>query len=179
MAQLKTKHFKALELFEEGTLSLKEIAHAVGINISDFYDLVEGDTKSVGDTATLFRAEIEKITKRSNAKIKVLVKDTKKIALQLLNDRIRQLKSKSALTGPQRTEYMKALDTLSKVTPKVEIGSFAIHKGLSAEDLVNEFKRLSALARQSLNGGRVQSPQQGQPGTLPGSSAGGNRLPKE
>ncbi len=156
MAKLSPKHWKALELFEEGTLSLKEIAKACHINQDVFYDLVEGDTSSQGETATLFKSEIDKITTRSAAKIRVLVKDNKKLALQKMNDFLREVQTKK-LTSPILKQVVSCANSLSKLTPSVSIGSISYTKGFTAEDLTYEFNRLSTLARNALESSGIPS----------------------
>jgi hypothetical protein len=167
MAKLQPKHFKALQLFEDGLLSLKEIAAACQIELTNFYKMVEGDTATVGDIATLFKAELDKITIRSGEKIKVLVKDNKKIALEMMNARLRSLKNKPKLNEKEVTELNRHINALSKVTPRVEIGTFSYHQGLTAEDLASEFTRLSAIARAALDGRGVSGSGQEASGRIP------------
>ena len=175
---LKPKHYKALELWEEGILSIKEIAAACGIPLDQMYDMFEGDATGIGGIAHLFKAELDKITVRSAQKIKVLIKDNKKIALEMINNRLKELK-KNDLTKETSAEVVKLTNTLSKVTPKVEIGSYnalSFTKGMTPEELVYEFRRLSAIARNPSLGGGVPGAsggaKRGVPGlTEPGSAA--------
>ena len=176
---LKAKHWKALELFEESILTFKEIALTCNIAIQDIYDLFEGNAQRVGTVAHLFKAEADKITVRNAIKIRQLTKDNKKIALYMMNDRLKELKKKKTRNKLDSNEVSRILTTLTKATPSVEIGSFSITKGLTQEEIVEEFKRLNALAQFALERGRIQRSGKGKPGELPGPTPGGDPLPEE
>lgn len=174
-AGLQPKHWKALELIEEGSVSLKEIAQACQIPLDTMYDLYEGDTKKTGEIGNLFKSELDKITARNSAKVKHLVKDNQKLALYKINEYLRATSKKKPT--PELVEEMNSvLRSISKSMPSVEIGSLSISRGLSAEDLVNEFKRLSSVARFALDGGRVSGARAGRSGILPASSRRGDSV---
>lgn len=157
---LQARHWKALELIEEGTLSYKEIADTIKMDRDSFYALCEGDQKKMGTTAALFKSELNKIKERNTAKIKHLVKDNKKVALYLMNDRLKELKAKKDsgknLSGNDIKEITRITNTVNKSTPNVEIGEFSIQRGMTKEELRDEFRRLSALARDALVRKRVR-----------------------
>lgn len=179
-AGLGPKHWKALELWEEGVLSLKEIAAACGWSSDVLYDLFEGNPTKVGAVAHLFKAEVDKITTRTAQKVRTLVKDNKKLALLMLNNRLKELR-KAPIDDESSQELTRILNSLAKATPTVEIGSYSLSmtKGLTAEELVYEFKRLSALARNASVGGGV--PKAGEAGArrIPGLAEPGGTAPKE
>ena len=52
--QLSPKHWKALELIEEGTLSIKEIAKSIGWTDWHLYELMSGNTAKTGSAGELF-----------------------------------------------------------------------------------------------------------------------------
>ena len=174
---LKPKHYKALELWEEGILSIKEIAKACDFPVDSMYDLFEGNAQKQGQAAHLFKAELDKITTRTSAKVRHLVKDNKKIALGMMNDRLKALKAKGDLTEKESGEVSKLMGVLNKATPGVEIGSFhalSITKGMTPEELVYEFRRLSAIARNPSVGGRVSSVGPGKQSRIPDTSDTGS-----
>jgi hypothetical protein len=164
-ARLSPKHWKALELIEEGSLSLKEIAKSVGWSDRTLYELYEGNTEKTGSTGDLFNAELRKIHVRNTAKVKHLSKENKKLTLIKLNEYLRKIQTEK-LSGPLVDKLAKILNTLAKSTPKVEIGSFSYTRGLTAEDLINEFKRLKAVARNTLDGKGVPGSGEAGPGEL-------------
>ncbi len=177
-AALQAKHYKALELFEEGFLSIGEIAKTVGIPERMMYWLFEGNAEKAGSLAHLFKEELEKITNRSNAKIKQLTKDNKKLALYKINEFLRKQQKKKADPTMMR-ELVKIMNSHNKMTPGVEIGAFNYTKGLSPEDLRHEFDRLTAIARSSLNPRGVPSIEQGEPGSLPDLTSGRDTVSEE
>ena len=177
-ASLSPKHFKALELIEEGQLSLKEIAKAIGLSYDHLKDLYQGDIARCGQTGELFKSEVNKITARNSARVKHLVKDNMKLALLKMNERLRELQAKKA--DPEMIkELTSILNSVSKSTPNVEIGSFSITKGLTAEEMIHEFKRLGSIARFSLVGKGVSGAKQGRPGILPVPAGDGSTVSEE
>jgi len=148
---LSVKHWKALQLIEEGQVSLKEIAVACDMPYDSLMRLYEGNVEKMGNTAALFQSELQKITKRNSKKIRELVKDNKKLALVKMNDYLRAAQSKKP-TQAMMKEINGMLNSLAKSTPTVEIGSFSYTKGITDEDLKNEFKKFSAIARDALVG---------------------------
>ena len=176
-ASLSPKHFKILELIEEGSLSLKEIAKAVNLSYQYVRELHSGSDKT-GQMGELFQSEMNKITSRNASRVKHLVKDNQRLALLKMNEYLRELQTKKA--DPEEIERITTiLNSLSKSGPSVEIGSFSIHKGLTAEEMIHEFKRLGSIARFSLIGKGVSSSKQGGPGTLPLPLGHGSSIPEE
>lgn len=164
--KLTPKHWKALTLLEEGTLTYTEIAAACGFKRDDFQQLCDGDCRD-GETAVLFKAELDKIAQRDWDKVKTLVKDNKKLAMFKLNEWLRTCQKKKPdhiMIG----QINKTLLAMGKATPALEIGSFTYNEGMSPEDLVYEFKRLTSLARSALNTRGVPGSGQQGPEGLPG-----------
>lgn len=165
---LQPKHWQALELWEEGIMSIKEIAGACKIPVHAMYHMFEGNAQKVGQTAHLFKSELDKITARTASRVRTLVKDNKKLALLQMNDRLKEL-HKVEKPGPEQTkEIVSIMNTLNKATPGVEIGSYHslnFTKGMTAEELVYEFRRLTALAKHpSVGDGVRQSSPKGEGG---------------
>ena len=175
---LSAKHYKALELFEEGLLSIKEIAKACGFGESDMYKLFEGNIQKMGETAALFKEEVAKITQRTVAQTRDITKDCKKLAMYALNDRLRELKQMKP-SKSVTDEITRIMNSLAKSTPNVEISSFSVSKGLTAEELRHEFTRLSAIARNASLTGRFPTFEPGEPGEIPGTTESGDTVPEE
>jgi hypothetical protein len=154
--KLGPKHLKALELMAEGRLPLKEIAKICGWAESYFYDLVEGNAEKTSNVAFLFSAEVDKINAKNTKRIKSLSKDIQRMILSSWDAKIKNEDGKQ-LTEDEEKQRVAIYNAIAKATPNVEIGSFSYTKGLSAEDLVNEFKRLKSLASDS-RGVRSASP---------------------
>jgi len=166
--QLSTKHWKALELLEEGTLSVKEIARSIGWTDWTLYELMSGNTKKNGELGELFYSELKKLHSRNQSKVKHLFKDNQRLALIKLNERLRELKAGPA-DAIASAEICKIMNSLGKAGPSVEISntSYSVTHGMTPEELVHEFKRLGTLARSTLDGAGVSSPKPGGQGTLP------------
>lgn len=144
LSELSPKHLQALELIRLGTLSYKQIAHAVGWSEPYLYDLIAGDTAKCGSSASLFAAEVDRIDAELMKKIKHLSKDVKQGILAKFDEYVKQYQGKK--TNKQaRREMCSIMHAIAKVTPNVEIGSFSYTKGLSIEDIYNEFRRLKGL----------------------------------
>ena len=180
-AKLSDKHWKALQLIEAGELTLKQIADASGISRQSLYDLYEGDSSKEGEIATLFQVEIRRIERDLVKKIQKLTKSNKKHAHELIQQALVQIKERKVL----RAEDMKLIATLNnsiaKSTPNVEIGSLTYNytKGLSAEDLVNEFTRLRTITEGASQRGAVQKTKPGRSGILYTSSSRGDNAEEE
>ena len=176
---LQPKHWKALSLWEEGLLSIGEIADACGMSKDNLYHLFTGDVNTAGDVAALFKSELDKITERRSAQIKVLTKDIKFRAMDMLNQRLKEIQADGPLGPEESIEVTKIMTALAKETTNVVNNSFSITKGLSERDIVDEFKRLSAVARFALNGGRVSRLKSGGEGLLPLPTTGRDSVQEE
>lgn len=177
--ELQPKHWKALELFEEGVLSIRDIGKACQIDERSIYELFEGDAQRQGQVAHLFKSELDKITARTSAKIKTLSKNNQFNAHILLDERLKELKKNKVLTKEESLEVVKIMGVLNKATPSVEIGSMSFTKGLTAEELRGEFTRLTALAEQAVKSGGIRSLGAGGSGSIPELAPGRNRIPEE
>jgi len=179
-AGLQPKHYKALELLAEGSLSIKEVGEACGIEPQSMYALVEGDIGKLGQVAALFQSQLNKLNAKTNDKIRVLSKDSKKKALYMINERLTHLKRAGNLGEREVREVTRIMNTLTKSTPTVEFNqNVSIYKGYSPEEIVHEFKRLSAVARHTLNGTGVPGFKQRRAGEILDSAGDGSPVAEE
>lgn len=179
-AGLQPKHWKALELLSEGSLSIKEVAKACDISVDAMYDLYEGNTQKMGEIAAIFHSELEKITLKNTEKIRHLTKDSKAKALKMINERLAYLKSNGKLDAEGSREVTRIMNTLAKSSPTVEFNQqVSIYKSHTPEELVYEFRRLSAIARHALDGGGVQGTGTSGTGELPDADGLGGPLAKD
>lgn len=175
---LSPKHWKALELIEEGSLSLAEISESLGWATDTIYQLCEGNVERMGNVGALFKEELLKIQARHTERIKYLTKETKSLGLRKMNEYLRSLTNRKADSKLVR-EVLAVMNTLAKSTPNVEIGQFSYTKGLNPEDLVNEFRRLSSVAKSAFVGKGVSGSEQGEPGEIPGFAQRRSELSEE
>ena len=177
--QLSPKHWKALELIEEGLLPIVQIARLVGWSEWTLYELMSGNIQKTGTLGELFYSELKKMHARNVSKVKHLTKDTQRLALIKLNERLRELKA-SPPTETITKEICKILVSIGKIVPNIEINqSYSFTKGMTPEELVHEFNRLKSVAESTLDAKGVQSSKQGGSGALPTLTKRGSRLPKE
>ena len=176
--QLSPKHWKALELIEEGLLPIRQIAKLVGWSEWTLYELMSGNIQKTGTLGELFFSELKKLHARNVSKVKHLAKDNQRLALIKLNERLRDLKSQPP-TETITKEICKIIVSIGKIVPNVEINqSYSFTKGMTPEELVHEFNRLRSVAESTLDAKGVQSPESGGSGALPAPSERGSRLPK-
>jgi len=145
---LSPKHWKVLELIEENTLSYKDIALSVGWSVDYLYDLIEGNEQKTSGLVHLFQAELAKISQRWQSQEKKLNRSNRFRAQLLLNDRLKDIQ-RNKVTKEKSLEITKILATLAKSTPHVEM-NLSYYKGLTKEELENEFKKFAAMATRAL-----------------------------
>ena len=156
--KLTEDHRKALQLIENGNLSINQIADECNVPRETLIMLISGNTELTGVTGELFKSELSKIHQRNVKYVKRLFKENQKLGLAKLNERLRFLMNEPA---DENTTYelCKIMSALGKAGPAVEISntSYSITKGMTAEELIHEFNRLETLAKSTLDGGRVSS----------------------
>ena len=177
--QLSPKHWKALELIEEGSLPIKVIASTIGWKPMTLYDLMSGNTARTGSVGELFYSELKKQHSRNVSKVKHLFKDTQRLALIKLNQRLRELQEQPP-TEEATKEITKIMNSLGKAGPSVEINNNTLmFRGMTPDELRQEFSRLGTLARSALDGTGVSSPVAGRSRALPPLDVGGSEVPEE
>ena len=169
---LSEKHWKALQLIDEGKSSLKEIAKICDWSAAYMYDLYEGDTEKGGKIAELFQAEVRKLENKNVSRIKTLTKDNKQLALRMMNEFLRRKMSMEYVSDDDTKLITTVFNALSKATPNVEIGSmsWSYVKGLTTEELVHEFNKLKSLAEGSSDSRGVSKAGSGSSRVLPSSA---------
>jgi len=164
--KLSPKYLKALQLLEDNTLSIKDIAAQCGIATDSLYELHEGRLEKWGPEGKLFYEKIQELGKRKDKQIRDLVKKNKILSQRLVNEYLGEITQEKNKTKKNKAIYQvtKIVNALAKSTPNVEIGSFTYQKGLSPEDIYAEFKRLSGL---TLDRSAVQGASTGRAGEIP------------
>ena len=147
-AQLSETHWKAIELIADGKHSLKEVAQLVGLSPTTLYNLYEGND-AAGGTGTLFQAEIRKLDQKHLKRIKSTLVENKAISLRLMNDFLKRKLATDYVSDEDIKTICTVYNSLTKSGIGVEINntSFSYIKGLSAEELMHEFNRLTSLAK--------------------------------
>lgn len=178
MAGLTPKHLKALSLIEENSgLSVGEIAKASGFNASYLYKLMEADPDT-GPIGQLFKTHLNKVYDNIGKRVKKNTKATQDVLIKKLKKWSEDLPA-SKMNAEHVKKACDILHALAKSTPKVEIGSLSITRHFSTEEIVNEYKRLTALARFALEGTGVPGIAEGGKGALHRLIAPGGAVPEE
>lgn len=170
LSDLDEKHWKALGLINEGGLTMKEISKRAGIEYTYFTDLYAGDTERCGRIAAVFQAEVKKILNKKDGKISVLMKESKELCLQQIVRVTKDIKKKVRLSKDDQNLLVKLTTAVGRIQPEIKIDKFQYKyvKGLSAEELISEFKRLGAVAEGPSDSRSVQTAESGGSRDLPG-----------
>jgi hypothetical protein len=161
MKTLPPKYQKALALISTGSLTLGEVAKQAGLADKTLYNLVEGADVHKSESGRLFFEEYKKIEKDRDREIRNLIKGNKKKVHQIISKWLEANQNKPKVDKSLMSTAVSVANVLAKSTPNVEIGSFSYTKGLSAEDLFSEFKRLKGLAEVGVNRSRVSGVAEG------------------
>ena len=172
---LPKKYLDALNLISEGNLSFKQIAHTCNIGETTFYDLVEGNYTDGPLIQAKFTSALNDINKRRDKEIRDSIKSCKKKTYYLIDSFLANFKSVKKTDEKLISTLTSVANALAKSTPNVEIGSFSYTQGLSAEDIIHEFNRLTAAAFERRG---LQRANQGGSGQIP-DSTGQNRIAEE
>ena len=176
---LDKKYLKALSLLEAGNLTYREIAKQCSINIDTFYHLIEGDYKDSVAIQQKFTEILSEIQKRRDKEIKDLLKSNKKETHDLINRWLLDQKRVKSVPNKLMPTIVSVANALAKSTPNVEIGSFSYTKGLSVEDIANEWQRLKGLAGSKVVGRGVSRLAEGRTGTSALVDGAGSTAPQE
>ena len=146
--ELKDKHWEALELIEDGDLTLKKVATSVGIDYRELMRLISGDVEQAGKRAALFESEFKKIKKKKDARIDQLMTLSKELCLGQCSRIIKDIKKKGRLSKDDQGMVVKITTAVGRVQPSVKIDKlqYQYTRGLTVEELISEFKRLGAVA---------------------------------
>jgi len=174
---LNKKHLKALDLLKTTDLPIIEIARQSGMSEFHLHDLIKGRGKA-GSVAGEFSEHYQKITDELDKKTVIETKELRHLVVSRLREWV-----ESATKIPQKMNQIvrkQAIDILNalKQQPTYNIGSVSYSRGLSPEDMVNEFRRLSALAESSLDARAVRSAGSRGPRVLPAPTGRRNKAEK-
>lgn len=148
--ELNEKHWESLKLLESG-LTRKEVAAQMGWSYEHFEDMCQGNVKSIGQAADLFKKELQKLEEKRDANIKFLVSRNIEAAQTLIHASLDEYKGRKKLTHEEKKLIATINNSLNKSTPTVNIKSlsYSYTQGLNPEDLIHEFQRLKSIAENS------------------------------
>ena len=165
---LNHKHLKALELLKNN-MPVSEVVKQAGIQRSQIYDLIAGNEKA-GPVAQEFGQEFQKKMEEQDKRIAEIQKDLKETVFT----KLRAWTKTNKITEGNRKSFVDISKVL-QTGPVYNIGSVSYSRGLSAEEMINEFKRLRAASEGALDRRTVSSLIPQGPGVLPVLAGRGNQ----
>ena len=149
---LNEKHWEALKLLESG-LTRKEVAAKMGWSEDHFNDMCQGNPRSIGQAADLFKKELQKLETKRDDNIKFLVARNIEAAQTLIQASLDEYKGRKRFTQEEKKLITTINNSLNKSTPAVNIKSlsYSYTQGLTPEDLIHEFQRLKSIAEISFS----------------------------
>ena len=159
--ELSEKHWQMLKLLED--LPRKEVAEAIGISADHLDRLCCGNIEKCGYTATLFKKEYLKLQTKQAEETKHLVVQNTKTAQKLIARVFDDIHVKKTISAEDRKILSMYTNALSKFIPSVNIKnlSYSYTKGLTAEEMIHEFKRLKTVAESSFERGGISETPEG------------------
>jgi len=146
--RLSPSQLKALKLLRGTDYSLKRVAELSNIHYDEMCDLYAGLPPS-DPVVQLFGSELKKIDKNKADKIKRITRENKLIVMEEINEFL--LANRRDGVRDEDT-LVSVLNALSKASVGIEINQNIqnnIFAGMTPQELVHEYKRLTALAASS------------------------------
>ena len=165
--KLSEKQWKALELFEQDK-SRKEVAKAVGVSERYLGYMCVGNVEKGGKVATLFKTQYSRIMEKSRQETNDLLDSNLKLGQKIMTDIMSDIDKKKTKSPEDKKIISLYTNAIAKCKPATNIKnlSFSYTKGLDAEELMHEFKRLTTIAESSFNRGEVREAPKGRTGAL-------------
>ena len=150
MAEVKLteKHLRLLELAKRNRYSDDELAEKVGFTPEHVNELLVGNP-CTGETGKLFQIELRKVDREVETRIS---RKTNLCREKLINKLISWAEyaggGSEVDTKTRHKMMVDAINALNKAMPyQVNIENYTWKEGMTAEEAVNEFKRIKGLAR--------------------------------
>lgn len=169
-SKLTEKHFKALELLKTGELSLPKVGKLVGFSETYMKDLSKGK----GNIGQLFQAELKKGSKELEEKTQLMIVKTRAVLIKKLSEWANNINTDDIDSRFKQKMVVDAIKVLTTTSPMVNIESNSWYTNLQGSDLVNEFKRIKALAKGTAVRERVSETPEGGTGEVPVSPEAGD-----
>jgi hypothetical protein len=165
--KLSEKHWKMLEMLEND-MSRKDVAKAVDVSEMYLGYLCVGNVEKAGKVATLFKTEYTKIMEKSRRETNDLLDSNLKLGQKLMKEVMENIQAKKKKTAEDKKILSMYTNAIAKCKPATNIKnlSFSYTKGLGAEELMHEFKRLTTIAEASFDRRSVSETAEGRAGEL-------------
>ena len=155
--KLSEKHWQALELLSKD-IPRKDVAEKMGWKRNYLDQLCIGAVTSAGGVAGLFKSEYEKVKAKSKKETDDLIHGNLKAAQKLMKEVFDEIGGKKKKSDADKKILSMYTNAIAKCQPSVNIKnlSYSYTKGLNAEELVHEFKRLKTIAEGSFDRGQIR-----------------------
>jgi len=167
-SDLTPRHFKLLGYIRDNKYSYEELSKKSGFDEAYISDLLHGNVLKTGIVGQKFMSELKKVDEEVESRIS---RKTHFVREKLMNKLIQWIDAAGGGadldTKTKHKQLVDAINAVSKTMPyMVNVNQFAWKEGMSAEEAINEFKRLKAMAEKSVVRRRIQE-------LVPGGSAEG------
>ncbi len=177
--QLSEKHLKALELLKRNRLSIPDIAKQVGIDANTLHNLIN-KAPSTGELGRLFQVEFKKIDQIVEERTNRKMIQAREILYDRLLAWVKTIKNVTDITTKTKHKMLiDAINAMNKAYPQINIESYTWKTGMSQEDALNEFRRLTAVAKEATIGGRIQKAIEGGSIQIPLPPRQADQLPED
>lgn len=166
--KISEKQWKMLEMIEND-MSRKAVALAANVSERYLGYLCVGNVEKGGNVAILFKTEYSKIMEKSRRETNELLDANLKLSQKIMTDILSDIEKKKTKTPEDKKIISLYTNAIAKCKPATNIKnlSFSYTKGLDAEELMHEFKRLTTIAESSFDRRPIPESSQGRTGTLP------------
>jgi hypothetical protein len=149
-------------------MSRKDIAAEIGWTKQHLDYLCIGSVEKAGGVATLFKGEYMKIMAKVANETDTLLKSNLKMSQKLMREVFDEISDKKKKTAEDKKILSMYTNAIAKCQPNVNIKnlSYSYTKGLNAEELVHEFKRLKTIAESSFDRESIPEAAKGRARTL-------------
>jgi predicted AAA+ superfamily ATPase len=152
-------------MLKENQMSARDIAKSVGMHESTLYGLMSGDDQS-GPIGQLFHSEYDKVKKAVEERTQQKITEVRDSLVDKLKKWVATVSTDDMTSSMKHRQMVDALNALSRALPMVNVSTNIYQTNLSAEDLINEFKHLTSVARASAIRGRVSTAIEGGAGEV-------------
>jgi hypothetical protein len=154
--KLTEQHYRLLDLYKNNKYSTEQLAEKSGFSESYINDLIVNNP-TTGETGKLFAAELRKVDREIEARISWKNNRAREKLVNTLIQWSEHANGDNIDTKTRHKMLVDAINALNKAMPyQVNIENYTWKEGMTAEEAVNEFKRIKGLARAASIRRRVQ-----------------------
>ena len=148
-SKLTDKHYQLLELIRRNKYEVSELAEKSGFSEKHVLDLMH-KVSTVGPTGEHFTAELRKVDREIEERISRKTSLVREKLIRKLQEWVDSVQGGSQLDSKTKhKQLVDAINAMNKSMPyQVNIEQYNWKDGMTAEEAVNEFKRIKGLAGQ-------------------------------